>query len=83
MKTCKRPLGRGADDGTAVRGSSCDKERGALVEPRTVRLVVLGRSRCGCRYRSYHQYSFLKFAAFVLESVRRGSACHSIYYGLV
>ena len=54
MKTCKRPLGRGADDGTAVRGSSCDKERGALVEPRTVRLVVLGRSRCGCRYRSYH-----------------------------
>ena len=29
------------------------------------------------------QYSFLEFAVFVLELVRRGSACRSIYYGLV
>ena len=58
MKACKRPLGRGADDGATVKGSSCDKERGDLVEPRTVRLVVLGRSGCGCRYRSYHPIFF-------------------------
>ena len=47
MKTCKRPLGWGADDGATVKGSSCDKERGDLVEPRTVRLVVIDGAGAG------------------------------------
>ena len=86
MKTCKRPLGRGADDGATVKGSSCDKERGALVEPRTVRLVVIDGSGAGAGVGVDINIiiRFLEFAVFVLQLVQRfGLSCYTKYICLV
>ena len=77
-------MGGGVDDGPTVGGSSCDKERGALVEPRTVCLVVIDEAGVRAGVGVDIDNLFLEFAVFVLQSVQRfGLPCYTKYIYLV
>ena len=69
-----------------MKGSSCDKERGDLVEPRTVCLVVIDGAGAGAGVGVDINIiiRFLEFAVFVLQSVQRFSLrCYAKYICLV